>query len=108
MKACHPDLSGNDPETTNLCMFINEVYAVSSIGSTIKLDANVIEVLSCAFYCKLTIAVQVLSDPIQRNIYDEIHGYSLTSINPFLDDSSPKDHVFVDEFSCIGTLLHIS
>ncbi|KAG4390349.1 hypothetical protein GLYMA_06G275400v4 [Glycine max] len=35
-------------------------------------------------------------------IYDEIHGYSLTSINPFLDDSSPKDHVFVDEFSCIG------
>ncbi|MCH97181.1 DnaJ heat shock N-terminal domain-containing protein, partial [Trifolium medium] len=28
MKACHPDLSGNDPETTNFCMFINEVYAV--------------------------------------------------------------------------------
>ncbi|RDX79826.1 Chaperone protein dnaJ C76, chloroplastic [Mucuna pruriens] len=71
MKACHPDLSGNDPETTNFCTFINEVYGV-------------------------------LSDPIQRMIYDEIHGYSLTSINPFLDDSSPKDHVFVDEFSCIG------
>ncbi|KAJ1441870.1 DnaJ domain containing protein [Sesbania bispinosa] len=71
MKACHPDLSGNDPETTNFCMFINEVYAV-------------------------------LSDPVQRMIYDEIHGYSLTSVNPFLDDSSPKDHVFVDEFSCIG------
>ncbi|KAL2476655.1 DNAJ heat shock N-terminal domain-containing protein [Abeliophyllum distichum] len=71
MKACHPDLSGNDPETTNFCMFINEVYAV-------------------------------LSDPVQRMIYDEIHGYSLTAINPFLDDSSPKDHVFVDEFSCIG------
>ncbi|KAL2496974.1 DNAJ heat shock N-terminal domain-containing protein [Forsythia ovata] len=70
MKACHPDLSGNDPETTNFCMFINEVYAV-------------------------------LSDPVQRMIYDEIHGYSLTAINPFLDDSSPKDHVFVDEFSCI-------
>ncbi|KAL2496754.1 DNAJ heat shock N-terminal domain-containing protein [Forsythia ovata] len=71
MKACHPDLSGNDPETTNFCMFINEVYAV-------------------------------LSDPVQRMIYDEIHGYSLTAINPFLEDSSPKDHVFVDEFSCIG------
>ncbi|XP_020237150.1 chaperone protein dnaJ C76, chloroplastic [Cajanus cajan] len=71
MKSCHPDLSGNDPETTNFCMFINEVYTV-------------------------------LSDPIQRRIYDEIHGYSLTSINPFLDDSSPKDHAFVDEFSCIG------
>ncbi|XP_004505463.1 chaperone protein dnaJ C76, chloroplastic isoform X2 [Cicer arietinum] len=71
MKTCHPDLSGNDPEVTNFCIFINEVY-------------------------------EVLSDPLQRMIYDEIHGYSLTSINPFLDDSSPKDHVFVDEFSCIG------
>ncbi|KAA8526258.1 hypothetical protein F0562_008539 [Nyssa sinensis] len=71
MKACHPDLSGNEPETTNFCMFINEVYAV-------------------------------LSDPVQRMIYDEIHGYALTAINPFLDDSSPKDHAFVDEFSCIG------
>ncbi|CAA2998584.1 chaperone dnaJ C76, chloroplastic-like isoform X1 [Olea europaea subsp. europaea] len=71
MKACHPDLSGNNPETTNFCMFINEVYTV-------------------------------LSDPVQRMIYDEIHGYALTAINPFLDDSIPKDHVFVDEFSCIG------
>ncbi|KAG4981328.1 hypothetical protein JHK82_034568 [Glycine max] len=71
MKSCHPDLSGNDPETTNFCIFINEVYTV-------------------------------LSDPVQRRIYDEIHGYSLTSINPFLDDSSPRDHAFVDEFSCIG------
>ncbi|KAJ4729636.1 Chaperone DnaJ [Melia azedarach] len=71
MKACHPDLSGNDPETTNFCMFINEVYAV-------------------------------LCDPVQRMVYDEIHGYALTAINPFLDDSYTKDHVFVDEFSCIG------
>ncbi|PON96477.1 3Fe-4S ferredoxin [Trema orientale] len=71
MKACHPDLSGNDPETNNFCMFINEVYAV-------------------------------LSDPVQRMIYDEIHGYALTAINPFFDDSSMKDHAFVDEFSCIG------
>ncbi|KAK4398150.1 Chaperone protein DnaJ [Sesamum angolense] len=71
MKACHPDLSGDDPETTNFCMFINEVY-------------------------------DVLSDPVQRMVYDEIHGYALTATNPFLDDSCPKDHVFVDEFSCIG------
>lgn len=28
MKACHPDLSGDDPEVTNFCMFINDVYAV--------------------------------------------------------------------------------
>ncbi|XP_058100860.1 chaperone protein dnaJ C76, chloroplastic [Magnolia sinica] len=71
MKACHPDLSGDDSETTNFCMFINEVYGV-------------------------------LSDPVQRMVYDEIHGYALTAINPFLDDTSPKDHAFVDEFSCIG------
>lgn len=46
--------------------------------------------------------MQVLIDPVQRLIYDEIHGYALTAINPFFDDSSPKDQVFVDEFSCIG------
>ncbi|KAI5084259.1 hypothetical protein GOP47_0000428 [Adiantum capillus-veneris] len=45
---------------------------------------------------------EVLSDPIQRMVYDEINGYSLTSVNPFLDVSRPRDHVFVDEFSCIG------
>ncbi|KAL6618891.1 hypothetical protein ACP70R_034030 [Stipagrostis hirtigluma subsp. patula] len=71
MKACHPDLSGDDPDVTNFCMFINEVYSV-------------------------------LSDPAQRAVYDEIHGYTATATNPFLDDSAPKDHVFVDEFTCIG------
>ncbi|KAL4585303.1 hypothetical protein LXL04_009920 [Taraxacum kok-saghyz] len=71
MKSCHPDLSGNNVDTTNFCIFINEVY-------------------------------EVLSDPAQRMVYDEIHGYALTAINPFYDDASPKDHVFVDEFSCIG------
>ncbi|CAI8615691.1 unnamed protein product [Vicia faba] len=45
---------------------------------------------------------EVLSDPAQRRVYDDIHGYSLTLINPFADDSTPKDHVFVNEFSCIG------
>lgn len=71
MKECHPDLSGDDPDTTNFCMFINEVY-------------------------------EVLSDPVQRMVYDEIHGYALTAINPFIDDSSTKDLAFVDEVSCIG------
>ncbi|KAG6589243.1 Chaperone protein dnaJ C76, chloroplastic [Cucurbita argyrosperma subsp. argyrosperma] len=71
MKECHPDLSGDDPDTTNFCMFINEVY-------------------------------EVLSDPVQRMVYDEIHGYALTAINPFMDGSSTKDLAFVDEFSCIG------
>lgn len=46
--------------------------------------------------------MQVLSDPVQRLVYDEIHGHALTAINPFFDDSSPRDHAFVDEFSCIG------
>ncbi|KAF9621841.1 hypothetical protein IFM89_028429 [Coptis chinensis] len=71
MKACHPDLSGDNQDTTNFCMFINEVY-------------------------------QILSDPVQRLVYDQIHGHSLTATNPFLDESSVKDHAFVDEFSCIG------
>lgn len=71
MKECHPDLSGDHPDVTNFCMFINEVYSV-------------------------------LSDPAQRAVYDEIHGYTATAINPFFDDNAPKDHVFVDEFTCIG------
>jgi len=40
-------------------------------------------------------------------VYDEIHGYTVTAINPFLDDSTPRDHVFVDEFACIGILSSI-
>lgn len=54
------------------------------------------------FVCFQSIAVQVLSDPVQRMVYDEIHGYALTAVNPFLDDSTTRDHAFVDEFSCIG------
>jgi hypothetical protein len=38
-------------------------------------------------------------------VYDEIHGYALTAINPFLDDTATKDHAFVDEFSCIGNFI---
>lgn len=35
-------------------------------------------------------------------IYDEISGYTITGINPFRDATMERDHVFVDEFSCIG------
>jgi hypothetical protein len=28
MKACHPDLSGNNPDSTDFCMFVNEIYEV--------------------------------------------------------------------------------
>lgn len=34
--------------------------------------------------------------------YNEIHEYALTTINPFLDDTNPKDHVIVGKISCIG------
>ncbi|CAM0954428.1 unnamed protein product [Alopecurus aequalis] len=71
MKTCHPDLSGEDPDVTNFCMFVNEVYTV-------------------------------LTDPVQRALYDEVHGYTATATNPFLDDNASKDRVFVDEFTCIG------
>ncbi|CAM6096578.1 unnamed protein product [Calypogeia fissa] len=45
---------------------------------------------------------EVLSDPEQRMIYDEINGYTLTGINPFRDTMAERDHAFVDEFTCIG------
>lgn len=35
MKACHPDLSGDNPEVTNFCMFINEVYTVKPFNETL-------------------------------------------------------------------------
>ncbi|EFJ34494.1 hypothetical protein SELMODRAFT_29878, partial [Selaginella moellendorffii] len=44
---------------------------------------------------------EVLSDPEQRMVYDEINGYALTSKNPFLSVTCTKDRVFVDEVSCI-------
>lgn len=72
MKTCHPDLTGNN-------------------------DPEVMDF--CTF---INDVYAVLSDPEQRGIYDEIHGYALTARNPFSDDSSPKDHLFVDELGCIG------
>ena len=114
MKSCHPDLSGDDPDVTSFCMFINEIYEVCS--STFNSLFVKESVCVCFFFClwsNMSREAQVLSDPIQRMVYDEIHGYSLTAINPFLDDTSPKDHAFVDEFSCIGMndispLLHFN
>ena len=103
MKACHPDLSGDDPETTNFCKFINEVYGVC-FPKRVILFLHDIRFWSHKICIKLG-CVQVLSDPVQRMVYDEIHGYSLTAVNPFMDDSSPRDHVFVDEFSCIGVFV---
>lgn len=35
-------------------------------------------------------------------VYDEINGYTLTFVNPFLNPKQERDHTFVDEFSCIG------
>ena len=66
-----------------------------------KLFKFMFKIFLC-FYYKWSIAVQVLSDPVQRMVYDEIHGHALTATNPFFDESSPRDQAFVDEFSCIG------
>ena len=41
-------------------------------------------------------------DPRARALYDEIAGFSLDSVNPFLDTSFEADQVFVDEITCIG------
>jgi hypothetical protein len=29
VKSCHLDLSGNDPDVTNFCMFMNKVYLIT-------------------------------------------------------------------------------
>lgn len=51
MKSCHPDLSGNDPETTNFCMFINEVYAVGFQADVEMIQSTSAKtyIYSCAF-----------------------------------------------------------
>ncbi|KMZ61035.1 Chaperone protein dnaJ [Zostera marina] len=72
MKSCHPDVNGNDDPETN-----NFCMFINEVYT-------------------------VLSDPVQRMVYDEIHGYAPTATNPFLDPNCSKDQTFVDEFSCIG------
>jgi hypothetical protein len=84
-------------------MFINEVYSVRATSQFFTFT----QFLFCSEICHCTeltwgVEEQVLSDPAQRAVYDEIHGYTATAINPFFDDSAPKDQVFVDEFTCIG------
>lgn len=37
MKECHPDLSGDHPDVTNFCMFINEVYSVRACNHVLNL-----------------------------------------------------------------------
>lgn len=37
-----------------------------------------------------------------RAVYDEIKGYSVSAINPFLDTTEEREYAFVDEFTCIG------
>jgi curved DNA-binding protein CbpA len=37
MKECHPDLSGDHPDVTNFCMFINEVYSVRACNQVLNL-----------------------------------------------------------------------
>ena len=41
--------------------------------------------------------MQTLSDPDARAMYDAIAGFSVESVNPFVDTSFPADQVFVDE-----------
>ncbi|KAL6752535.1 hypothetical protein V8C86DRAFT_2752372 [Haematococcus lacustris] len=45
---------------------------------------------------------ETLSDPQRRATYDALVGFSEDSINPFLDITTERDQVFVDEATCIG------
>lgn len=42
MKACHPDLSGNNPDSTDFCMFVNEIYEVLVLSYLISLMVSTI------------------------------------------------------------------
>ena len=65
MKACHPDLSGDDPDVTNFCMFINEVYSVRAImHAACKMFSFCSEICHCT---KLTCRVQAQASlPVQN------------------------------------------
>ncbi|GFR44944.1 hypothetical protein Agub_g6034 [Astrephomene gubernaculifera] len=54
------------------------------------------------FCALLNDVYETLMDPVRRELYDELAGFSDHSVNPFLDDRYPQDRVFVDEFACIG------
>lgn len=62
MKACHPDLSGNDPDVTNFCMFINEVYSVRARNQILNLcmlfpKKNMLAVCKMSYYFEIFIAL---------------------------------------------------
>lgn len=57
---------------------------------------------STEFCALLNEVYDTLVDPGRRQLYDELAGFSMDSINPFLDASYERDQVFVDEFTCIG------
>jgi hypothetical protein len=56
MKACHPDLSGDDPDVTNFCMFINEVYSVRASSQVLHLCmlCSFQDVFFCSEICHRT------------------------------------------------------
>ena len=89
MKVCHPDLSGDDPDVTNFCMFINEVYSVRATSQVFTFMYAACKMFSlCSEICHCTeltwgVEGQVLSDPAQRAVYDEIQVHS-DSNKPFL------------------------
>jgi curved DNA-binding protein CbpA len=45
---------------------------------------------------------ETLSDDDKRDAYDFVSGFSALSLNPFLDQASVRDQLFVDEVNCIG------
>lgn len=52
------------------------------------------ETLLCdAVPCCMLCAVQTLSNPEARAMYDAIAGFSIDAINPFMDASYPADQV---------------
>jgi ferredoxin len=57
---------------------------------------------STEFAMVLNEIYETLRHPEQRAAYDAIMGISGDALNPFNDDSFPRNQVFVDEFSCIG------
>lgn len=72
MRECHPDLSGDDEDS------------------------------STQFCMMINEIYETLADPAQRAVYDDMAGFSLDAVNPFLETAYTSDRAFVDELSCIG------
>ncbi len=52
--------------------------------------------------------MQTLSNPEQRDIYDAMAGFSLSSVNPFTDNSYPADRVRKGHFRVQGTVARVN